>query len=138
MGLDDFTHRAVAAVCVVLIRQPSSLPWPRIVGLVSVTLEQHSSADCCRACQRRRLPGTGLERHLWATALMVSTVIAIAASISAHLGTSILLLGATRARSRSAESQCALTSATFVCLSIAATGRRWIQHRGSCRLPQAR
>ena len=122
-GLDDFAHRAVAAVCVVLFAFFFVTVAARIVGLVGVTSNPTSgmtiaallgTATIFLALGWNDISGK-------ATALMVGCVVAIAASISGDTSQDLktgYLLGATPRSQQIGQILGVLTSATFVCLSV--------------------
>jgi putative OPT family oligopeptide transporter len=122
-SIEDFAHRAVAAVCVAIFAFFFVTVSSRIVGLVGVTSNPTSGMTIAA------LLGTSSIFFFlgWTdnagkmAALTVGTVVAIAASIAGDMSQDLktgYLLGATPRRQQIAEIIGVLTSAVFVCLAV--------------------
>jgi putative OPT family oligopeptide transporter len=121
--IEDFAHRAVAAVLVVVFAFFFVTVSSRIVGLVGVTSNPTSGMTIATL-----LGTSSLFLALGWTddagkmaALTVGTVVAIAASIAGDTSQDLktgFLLGATPARQQVGELVGVITSALFVCLTV--------------------
>ncbi|HEX6202119.1 MAG TPA: oligopeptide transporter, OPT family [Thermoanaerobaculia bacterium] len=121
--IEDFAHRAVAAVLVVVFAFFFVTVSSRIVGLVGVTSNPTSGMTIATL-----LGTSSLFLALGWTddagkmaALTVGTVVAIAASIAGDTSQDLktgFLLGATPSRQQVGELVGVLTSALFVCLTV--------------------
>ncbi|HUP47339.1 MAG TPA: oligopeptide transporter, OPT family [Thermoanaerobaculia bacterium] len=122
-SIQDFTHRAIAALCVAVFAFFFVTVSSRIVGLVGVTSNPTSGMTIAA------LLGTSAVFLFlgWTdnagkmAALTVGTVVAIAASIAGDMSQDLktgFLLGATPRRQQLSEMIGVLSSATFVCLAV--------------------
>jgi putative OPT family oligopeptide transporter len=122
-SIENFAHRAVAALCVAIFAFFFVTVSSRIVGLVGVTSNPTSGMTIAA------LLGTSSIFFFlgWTdnagkmAALTVGTVVAIAASIAGDMSQDLktgYLLGATPRRQQIAEIIGVLTSAVFVCLAV--------------------
>ena len=122
-ALEDFTHRAVAAVLVVVFAFFFVTVSSRIVGLVGVTSNPTSGMTIATLLGTSSIfLALGWTDDLGKiAALTVGTVVAIAASIAGDTSQDLktgYLLGATPYRQQLGEMVGVLTSAAFVCLTV--------------------
>jgi putative OPT family oligopeptide transporter len=137
-SIEDFAHRAVAAVLVIVFAFFFVTVSSRIVGLVGVTSNPTSGMTIATL-----LGTSSLFLALGWTddagkmaALTVGTVVAIAASIAGDTSQDLktgFLLGATPARQQTGELIGVITSAAFVCLTVMLLGQTY--GFGSTELP---
>lgn len=122
-SIEDFAHRAVAAICVAIFAFFFVTVSSRIVGLVGVTSNPTSGMTIAA------LLGTSAVFLFlgWTdnagkmAALTVGAVVAIAASTAGDMSQDLktgFLLGATPRRQQMAEILGVLTSAAFVCMAV--------------------
>ncbi|HEU4520447.1 MAG TPA: oligopeptide transporter, OPT family [Thermoanaerobaculia bacterium] len=122
-SIEDFAHRAVAALCVAVFAFFFVTVSSRIVGLVGVTSNPTSGMTIAA------LLGTSAiflflgwtDNAGKIAALTVGTVVAIAASIAGDMSQDLktgFLLGATPRRQQLSEMIGVLTSAMFVCMAV--------------------
>jgi putative OPT family oligopeptide transporter len=129
-AIEDFAHRAVAAVLVVVFAFFFVTVSSRIVGLVGVTSNPTSGMTIATL-----LGTSSLFLALGWTddagkmaALTVGTVVAIAASIAGDTSQDLktgFLLGATPSRQQTGELVGVITSAAFVCLTVMLLGQTY-------------
>jgi len=122
-AIEDLTHRAVAAVLVVIFAFFFVTVSSRIVGLVGVTSNPTSGMTIATllATSSVFLLLGWTDDVGKVAALTVGTVVAIAASIAGDTSQDLktgYLLGATPSRQQIGELVGVLTSATFVCLTV--------------------
>lgn len=141
-ALEDFTHRGVAAVLVVVFAFFFVTVSSRIVGLVGVTSNPTSGMTIATL-----LATSSLFLFLGWTddlgkmaALTVGTVVAIAASIAGDTSQDLktgFLVGATPRRQQTGELVGVLTSAVFVCLTVILLGNAYGFGTDELAAPQA-
>lgn len=141
-ALEDFTHRGVAAVLVVIFAFFFVTVSSRIVGLVGVTSNPTSGMTIATL-----LATSSLFLFLGWTddlgkmaALTVGTVVAIAASIAGDTSQDLktgFLVGATPHRQQTGELVGVLTSAVFVCLTVILLGNAYGFGTDELAAPQA-
>jgi putative OPT family oligopeptide transporter len=122
-AIEDFTHRAVAAVLVVIFAFFFVTVSSRIVGLVGVTSNPTSGMTIATllATSSVFLALGWTDDAGKVAALTVGTVVAIAASIAGDTSQDLktgYLLGATPSRQQTGELVGVITSAAFVCLTV--------------------